>query len=135
VNGALDFSSLKLTHKPNQFLVAPEGVCQKAKPHLISSIYSASPEQVYATWKEIILQAPRTELLAEDPGNYTIEAVQRSSLFRFKDRINFAAFAAGADKCTIAVYSRSLVGYSDMGANKARIGNWLDMLDQALANG
>lgn len=130
-----DFSSLKLTHRPNQFLLAPEGLCQNATPHQLSTLYSATPDRVYAAWKEIVAGSPRTEIRHENKKTLHIEAVQRSTLFRFKDRINFAAFASEADQSTIAIYSRSHVGYSDLGANKARIQNWVQMLEQALANG
>jgi len=128
----LDFTDLKLTHRPNQYLVAPDGLCRNSTPHDISAVYPVPPAALYAAWRTVIAAAPRTTIIAENSDGLEIEAVQRSAMVGFRDRINFAAFAADKDHSSLAIYSRSQVGYSDLGANKARIRRWLEMLDQAL---
>ena len=131
----LDFASLKLSPRPNQFLVAPDGLCQNAEPHEISPVFPVPPPVMFEAWRKLVTAAPRTMLKAADKRSGQIEAVQHSALFKFRDRITFAAFAAGQDHSSLAVYSRSLVGYSDLGANKARIRRWLEILNQSLASG
>lgn len=129
----LDFTTLKLTSRPNQHLVAPEDLCQNAKPHGISPVYPVSPENLFEAWQRILEAAPRTRIKTINEPGLEIEAVQQSVLFRFQDRINFAAFSAGKDRSRLAVYSRSLVGYSDLGANRTRVRGWLELLKKALA--
>ena len=65
----------------------------------------------------------------------SIEAVQRSSLIGFIDRISARAVAMSDGQASLAVYSRSAVGYWDLGVNRWRVVAWLDSLSGVLKEG
>jgi uncharacterized protein (DUF1499 family) len=57
----------------------------------------------------------------------------RSLLFRFPDLISALFLDEKGGKSTIAVYSRSVYGHSDLGVNRARIMGWITELNSAIA--
>ncbi|MCR9241414.1 MAG: DUF1499 domain-containing protein [Rhodobiaceae bacterium] len=126
----MDFKTFKLTRKPNQFLIAPEGHCQNAKPHAVPKTYSVDAQKLEDTFADVALAEPRVTRKQADDGQR--EFVQRSALMRFPDTITFEAIDLGGGKSTLAIYSRSKVGHSDLGVNKKRIEDWLAKLDAAL---
>ncbi len=126
----IDFATLELGPKPNQFLVLPEGYTAKATAHHNSRVWRGTePAAVLGAFKDVALAAPRTEL-TQDNGTQ-IELCQKSALFKFPDFITAEAVevAGGAALC---IYSRSKVGYSDLGVNAKRITGWLEQLDVRL---
>lgn len=58
-------------------------------------------------------------------GNHTVDAVFRSSLFKFKDDVRFEIDATAK---LIHFRSASRTGYSDLGANKKRMTELSNML-------
>jgi uncharacterized protein (DUF1499 family) len=50
---------------------------------------------------------------------------------RFPDTIDVEVVPVGDDKSTLAIYSRSLVGRSDFGVNRARIARWMAALEKS----
>ncbi len=126
----MDFKTFKLTRKPNQFLIAPEGYCQNAKPHATAKTYSVDAQKLEDTFADVALAEPRVTRKQTDDGQR--EFVQRSALMRFPDTISFEAIDLGEGKSTLAIYSRSKVGHSDLGVNRKRIEDWLAKLDFAL---
>jgi len=73
---AVDFEDLKLTDKPNQFLMCPPGICTG---HADSPAFDVSVNQLRERWREVIAAQPRVELLAEDGQQF--DYVQRSARF------------------------------------------------------
>lgn len=126
----MDFKTFKLTRKPNQFLIAPEGHCQNATPHATPKTYSVDAQKLEDAFADLALAEPRVTRKQTDEGQR--EFVQRSALMRFPDTITFEAIDLGGGKSTLAIYSRSKVGHSDLGVNRKRIESWLKKLDAAL---
>ncbi|CAJ1412119.1 unnamed protein product [Effrenium voratum] len=126
----MDFETFKLTRKPNQFLIAPDGYCQNAKPHAAPKTYPVDAQKLEDAFADVALAEPRVTRKQADDGQR--EFVQRSALMRFPDTITFEAIDLGGGKSTLAIYSRSKVGHSDLGVNKKRIEDWLAKLDAAL---
>ena len=56
----------------------------------------------------------------------------RSAVFNFPDLVTAQVAPAGAGAATLLLYSRSVYGYSDLGANRRRVAAWLAALDKAL---
>jgi uncharacterized protein (DUF1499 family) len=126
----IDFATLELSPKPNQCLVLPEGFSAKAEPHQISRVWRGTDAAaLLKAFTEVGLAAPRTELTQEGDGQ--VELCQKSALFKFPDFITAQAVEVpgGAALC---IYSRSRVGYSDLGVNAKRITGWLEQLDVRL---
>ncbi len=132
---AVDFAALKLTDKPNQFLVCPPGLCA-ADPHADSPVFDVSVEQLRERWHEVVATQPRVELLAEDEESQQFDYVQRSARFRFPDiiTVRFISVATyhSESQSTLAIYSRSVYGKGDFGVNRERIKAWLDILHEGL---
>ncbi len=118
-----DFGSLKLTDKPNQFLMCPPRYCG-SEPHAKSVEFGVSLNQLRERWKKIIAAEPRVELLAEQ-DNLQFDYVQRSARFRFPDIVTVRFIALSPSRSTLAVYSRSVYGRGDLGVNQKRIEEWL----------
>ena len=127
----MDFKTLKLTRKPNQFLVAPEGYCQNATPHLESRVYEVSVETLHEAFRNMAKRQPRTSVVAErsDGGRF----VQKSKIIGFPDLIDVQFLSMAAKQSTLLIYSRSKYGYRDFGVNKKRVLEWLSDLDAELA--
>ena len=54
-----------------------------------------------------------------------------SKLMRFKDDVDVEVFPVEPDGARVAIYSRSRVGYSDLGANRKRVKSLLDDLESS----
>ncbi len=121
----MDFQTLRLTAKPNQYLVAPASFCAQAEPHRIAPDFGLEPAALRRRFRDLALAQPRVVHVDADDGRLLDTYVQRSALLGFPDTISAQFLAAGAARSSIAIYSRSRYGYSDLGVNKARIDAWL----------
>ena len=128
---SVDFAELKLTDKPNQFLMCPPGLCD-ADPHADSPVFDVSVEQLREGWREVLAVQPRVELLVEDEEGQQFDYVQRSARFRFPDIITVRFISVSSSQSTLAIYSRSIYGKSDFGVNRERIDAWLKTLREGL---
>ncbi|MCC1493380.1 DUF1499 domain-containing protein [Cognatishimia sp. F0-27] len=73
----------------------------------------------------IILQTPRTEVLAGTPGEGKVTYITRSQWMGFPD---YTTVLAADDH--LELFARLRFGQSDMGVNKARVDRWLEELAQ-----
>ena len=128
---SVDFAELRLTDKPNQFLMCPPGHCG-AIPHADSPVLDVSVEQLRGRWREVLAVQPHVELLAEDEEGQQLDYVQRSARFRFPDIITVRFISVPPSKSTLAIYSRAVYGKSDFGMNRKRIEAWLKNLREGL---
>ena len=94
-----------------------------------------APADQLRLWEEVITASPRTRLLEIDETTLLIHAEQRSRIFRFVDTIVIHVLPAGDGGSTFAAYSRSELGYSDMGVNQARLEDWIARLEAAAGGG
>ncbi len=115
---AVDFQTLKLKDSPNQFLLCPADYCPNASPHRVSSAYDASAATLRDTWHAMTARQPRTKLAASDHDNLQYDYVQRSLIFRFPDTITVRFLPLDDQQSTLAVYSRSTYGHSDLGGEQ-----------------
>ena len=128
----VDFSSLKRPRTPNTFLMAPEGFCKQARADMPSPIYVAAAPKLRHELLSIIIAEPRVaHTLADEAGLYD-DFVVRSALFRFPDLISVQVIDAGGGKSTLALYSRSVYGRSDLGVNRRRSLGWIERLGEAI---
>jgi uncharacterized protein (DUF1499 family) len=103
-----------------------ENLCRTARPDIVPPLYPVSAERLREIVAGIAREDPETQIVYsarwEDQDRY----VARTRLMRFPDTINVRIIPIAADAATVAIYSRSQIGYSDMGANRKRIERWLD---------
>jgi uncharacterized protein (DUF1499 family) len=128
----VDFASLKRPSSPNTFLMAPEGLCRAAKVDQASPVYAVSAPKLRQAFLSVVIAQPRlSHTLADEPELYD-DFVVRSALFRFPDLVSVQFLAHGKGQSTLALYSRSVYGRSDLGVNRRRSLAWLAMVGEAL---
>ena len=97
--------------------------------HAIAALAVADGAEIEAAWAGLVeeLEArPRVEIVTRDSGY--LHAVFTTRLMRYRDDVEFLR-DDGASK--IDVRSASRVGYSDMGANRARVESLRSALAEA----
>jgi len=126
----IDFKTLVRPGSPNTALLAPAGHAASAEADGAAPIYDVPPGDLYMRALRLIGERRDWQLGAQDAGQMRLTFVATSALMRFKDDVDVAVLpvAGQPDKSTFAAYSRSRVGYSDLGANRKR----LDALSAAL---
>ncbi|WP_419904863.1 DUF1499 domain-containing protein [Kiloniella sp.] len=127
VEQTIDFPSLVLGPKPNQFLVCPKDFCQ-SEPHMISSSFAHSAEDLRKSWMKMLAVQPRIEIGLADDEAMQYDFIQRTEWVHYPDTITVRFIPLGTESSTLAIYSRSHYGSSDFGVNEARIKSWLTQL-------
>ena len=128
----LDFATLQLPASPNTCLLTPS--VAPGQGHLHRDALPASPEAVMAALDRVAAGMPRTFPLARFLARNQAQWVVRSTLMNYPD-IVVAEAAPVAGGTGLWLYSRSLIGWSDMGVNRARVMTWLEALEAALRAG
>ena len=131
----VDFATLRLAKKPNQYLVCPLGLCQNATPHRQSPDFDLPAAKLLEHWQAVALAAPRTVAFAAASALAgQVSFVQRSRWLAYPDLITIAVLSHGEGKSSFALYSRSVYGRSDFGVNKARVEDWIERLQVRIAS-
>lgn len=120
-----DFATLKRPAKPNTFLIAPEGLCQAAKVDVVAPRYGVPAARLRQAFLQIVIAKPRISHSFRDDGALYDDFVVRSLLFRFPDLVSVLFQDEKGGKSTLAIYSRSVYGHSDLGVNRARTMGWI----------
>lgn len=125
-----DFATLVLAETPNQYLVCPPGVC-RATAQAHSPVFEVPVERLREAWETLVAAEPRLSRIgARDDRQF--DYVQRTLRFRFPDIVTVRFVALSPSRSTLALYSRSIYGQSDFGANRARVETWLGKLRAAV---
>ncbi len=125
-----DFETLTRPRTPNTFLVAPDGVCQSADPDQESPIIPMAASDLSRKLRGIVeAEGSWKDLRVSDDG-MKMHFVAVSSLLRFKDDVSIEIIPDASDPghSTLAIYSASRVGHSDLGANRKRVRGLLGLL-------
>jgi len=127
----MDFDNLQRPGSPNTWLVAPGGYGD-LQADVTSPVFSVSANALAAAWQSVIAAKPRVTVTSVTADGLHIEAQQRSAVFGFVDDISFRAIPLVGGRSTFIAYSRSRVGYWDLGANRKRLTDWVTSLQQQL---
>ena len=127
----IDFETLKLHWKPNQFLLAPAGMCQNAEPHMEAKTYDVAVQTLHDAFMAVAKRQPRTTVVDQRSDGERL--VQKSRFFRFPDLIDVKFFHIDDTHSTLAVYSRAKMGVRDFGVNEGRVRSWVAQLDETLS--
>ncbi len=126
----MDIAHLTRPASPNTALAAPAGF--RPAPDVVTPIYPVPATRLYAAILATAAAQPRTYQAASYPDLRQADWVVRSAVFNFPDQVTAQAMPAGADAATLVLYSRSVYGYGDLGANRRRVETWLAALDRTL---
>lgn len=127
-----DFATLVLHEKPNQYLALPPDFASAAVPHGESPVFDLPVAELERRALDAIRLQPRVTAIASALAQRQYAFVQRSALMRFPDTVTVRFVDLGGDRSSLALYSRSKVGHSDLGANAARARAWLKAIAAAI---
>ena len=126
--GPVEFETLVRRESPNDALACSPRFC-KANSDFLPPTFATDAQGLRAAMARVIASEPNIENVGTDDVAMTERYVQRTPLLRFPDTIVVRYFPLeSGEGSTLAIYSRSQLGYGDMGTNKARIARWLDRL-------
>ncbi|WP_246513830.1 DUF1499 domain-containing protein [Neoroseomonas soli] len=128
----VDFATLTLPPTPNTCLLTPGTA--PGIGHLHRDPYPVTPDQAFAAIRAVGAAQPRCFPLAEYPGRRQAQWVARTRLMNYPDIIVAEVAPAGAGT-GLWLYSRSLIGRSDFGVNRARVMTWLAAFEDRLRQG
>ena len=122
---AMDFRRIPENRRPNRWLICPPGYSNQA-PDEAPPVFGTGVTTLRDGWRALVLQQPRIDVTYDEAD--AMELVQRTRILRFADDISVAYIGLGRGRSTIALFSRSRVGYSDMGTNRCRLQDWMNLL-------
>lgn len=122
----ISFKSLKRPPKPNTCLAAPENHCLAAESDFTPPELAMTGRGLFSKLSEIIASERSFGKIETDGDALRIKFVATTGLMRFKDDVDIEVIALEQGRATFAIYSRSRVGYSDMGANRKRVGKLIE---------
>jgi uncharacterized protein (DUF1499 family) len=127
----VDFPSLARPGSPNTHLVAPAGLCLEAESDDTAPEFEMSAKELFAIVRRIVRSDSSFRKIEEDAEGLRLHFVAVTPILRFKDDVDIAVLSTNADGkakapgSTLAVYSRSRLGHSDLGANARRVSKLL----------
>ena len=125
----LAFETFRRSRRPNNFLVAPEGLCQNAVPDKLSPRFAEPAQAVFERLAQHIKTEKLWEKLRTDPEAFKLKFIARTPLLRFRYDVDIQVLPGAGDRDSqIAIYSRSRLGHSDLGANAKRVRGLLTQL-------
>jgi uncharacterized protein (DUF1499 family) len=128
--GPVTFETLQRRITPNDALACPEDLC-RAHSDVTPPVFAVGADRLRQAMAEVLASEP--DVTQVEAAALTARYIQRTRWMRFPDTIVLRYVPLGADRSTIALYSRSQLGSGDMGVNKARVMRWLDKLSRKVA--
>lgn len=130
--GSVSFDGLRRRWQGNDALVCPPDRCGSEKDIAAPQFQMPLLKLRIALGKaiaseELLSLVDVDDLIPEE------RYVQRSKFWRFPDTIVVRYYALPEGRSTLALYSRSQLGLSDFGVNKARLMRWLERLNAEVA--
>ncbi len=125
-----EFETVDVAGARNRYLVCPPGLCVSA-PHRESPVFDIPVEELVSHWKAMIAGEPQVTLMTDTDD--ALQYVQRTARFRFPDIVTVRFIGVAPARSTLAVYSRSVYGVSDLGENRRRVEDWLGKLQARAA--
>ncbi len=114
----LDFATLQPGKSPKSALACAPDLCPQATISRPEFSLAASAERIAATLQTL---EPTAQFQIEPSGDIRARYVAVTRLMRFRDDVDVLIRPVSPQQSRVAVYSRSRVGRSDLGANAARI--------------
>ncbi|MEM7460693.1 MAG: DUF1499 domain-containing protein [Pseudomonadota bacterium] len=117
----ISFKSLQRPPKPNTCLAAPKDHCLAAEPDFAPPDFSMTGRGLFSKLSEIIAAERSFGKVESDAEALRLKFVATTGFMRFKDDVDVEIIPLDDSTSTLAIYSRSRIGYSDLGANQKRV--------------
>jgi hypothetical protein len=118
--GPADPATLVRRSSPNDALACPPEAC-RAPADLSVPVFGVEPEALRAASVAALMAEPGAERAYAGTWSDEDRIVVRSRLMRYPDTVNLRVISLGEGRSSLFLYSRSQIGYSDMGVNRARL--------------
>ncbi len=125
--GPIEFETLERRATPNDALICPPDLC-KAKSDLVSPVFAVNAGELRAAMAKAVSSEPRVTLIESNDATLSDRYIQRSALLKFPDTVVVRYIERPEGGATLAIYSRSQLGHSDLGVNLARLKRWMRKL-------
>lgn len=126
--GSVDFENLTRRSSPNDALACHPDICGDSQVDFATPVYPIPGARLREIVREVALAQPRTLLVYSARWEEEERFVVRSPLMRYPDTVVARVYGAGPGQAMLGLYSRSQIGHSDLGANRARLERWLDAI-------
>jgi hypothetical protein len=130
----LDFATLKLRWRPNQFLLCPPDRCA-ARPHRDAPVFDADADRLEQAVLAVARERPHVEQVEGDGVERAYEFVQRSGGNGATDFISVRVWPLPDGRSTLGIYSRSKYAWPYAGVNRRRVETWLAGIRKELGLG
>ena len=127
-----DLRKLVRPNSPNSYLICPPGLCAATADEDGFSV-DRRPEIVLAAAHRAAVAQPNTETTTVDAVMGQLIFIQRTRWLRFPDIVRIQVIKDKDGHSALALYSQSVYGHYDFGANKARAQTWLKAIQAELA--
>ncbi len=130
--GPVNFETLERRPTPTDALSCPTGLCP-SDSDILAPVYPVEVPMLRKALAKALMTESRLTLVDIDDATPADRYVQRSERMRFPDTIIVRYISLPEGRSTVAIYSRSQLGRSDLGVNQARIERWLAKLSREVA--
>ena len=117
---------------PNTCLSVPEGYRTASLADAVSPVFDLSAKELADHAVRLWSEEARVSLAERSSDDLQAHFIATTALMRFKDDIHCEFVDLGDGKSSVAIYSASRVGYSDLGTNRKRVEHWLNILREAI---
>ncbi|MEO0451654.1 MAG: DUF1499 domain-containing protein [Pseudomonadota bacterium] len=124
----ISFKTLKRPPKPNTCLVAPDAHTLATEPDFAPPVLNLTGRGLFSKFNEVVASERSFGRIEADAEALRIKFVATTGLMRFKDDVDIEIIPLDEGRSTFAIYSRSRVGYSDLGANRKRVTKLIDLV-------
>lgn len=111
---------------PNSFRIAPAGASVDADD--VAPTFSMSVAQLASAFDRVARDSGNVDVIGGSAESGSVTFVETSTLFAFPDYISVSFLEVDDQRSTLAVFSRSRLGHSDLGVNEKRVRAWLAQL-------
>jgi hypothetical protein len=126
--GDVDFATLQRRETPNDALACRPEFCA-ANSDLEAPLFARPVPEMFSVVEAAVAGEHDLQKTAQDESQGTLRYVQRSRLMRYPDTINVKVAATPDGGSAVLIYSRSQIGRSDLGVNRARIERWIKLIE------
>ena len=131
-------ASVEPRTSPNEFMaISGQASMDDDKRMDTKDSYEVPADALAEAWVQVVSEQPETQIVEQktlDGGTIHVVAVQRSPCCQFPDVISAEIMAVDEHRATLAVLSRSILGYSDWGANEKRLRAWIAQLHERISS-
>jgi hypothetical protein len=120
---------------PNWYRLVPDGaeVARDADRDGVAPEFDVPVADLAAAFDFVARADDRVDVLAGSAESEYVTYVQRSALFAFPDYVSVRFVESGDGGSTVAIFSRSRFGKSDLGVNEKRVDRWVAATTRRLA--